>query len=522
MQDQSKENTIEDNQPTSICSTVAQPESKSRFDFMQHWHKTVIGDIYKDDDPRQYSIKKKAMITLIVGVSGVSGPLGTMIYLPGLSQISSELHASLPETDATVAVYLALLGIAPLFWASMSDLYGRKPMYIYSLVIGIVASILCAISHNIPTLLVFRAIQACGSSSGQTLGAGVIADTFDVSERGKAYSIFYLGPLLAPVLSSVVGGILSQFLGWKSTFYFLAILGGVLLFLVTFFLPETLRKKREEEKTISSDSEQLSLKEKSEHFKVLKNIKKAFIPMLLMLRDPTVLMITIYNTVIFASLYFLNPTITDTFENAYHYSSLQIGLCYLALGVGLIVGSISSGRYSDYVLKKLKEKNGPDGVYPELRIQAAYPSFALIPAGYLIYAWTTQYHVAVYAPLIGLFIYAVGQMTASTPTSVYLVDSKPGRSASAIAINNCVRCVIAAITTIFSSSSVKAIGPGILFTILAGINMLNIITVLLVRFQGRKWRTRFEMKIKATGQAKGDEETGLSPLTAVNSRMSAV
>lgn len=67
-------------------------------------------------------------------------------------------------------------------------------------------------------------------------------------------------------------------------------------------------------------------------------------------------------------------------------------------------GSVSSGRYADYIVRKLREKNGPENVYPELRLRAAFPSFALIPVGYLIYAWTTEKGVGVYAPLIGLFI----------------------------------------------------------------------------------------------------------------------
>lgn len=75
----------------------------------------------------------------------------------------------------------------------MSDAYGRKPMYIYSLSIGIVASIICALSKNIAMLIVFRAIQACGATSGQTLGAGVISDLFDVTRRGKAYGAFFIG-----------------------------------------------------------------------------------------------------------------------------------------------------------------------------------------------------------------------------------------------------------------------------------------------------------------------------------------
>lgn len=75
----------------------------------------------------------------------------------------------------------------------MSDTYGRKPMYVYSLIISVIASILCAVSRNAAMLIVFRALQAVGSSSGQTLGAGVIADTIEVADRGKAYGVFYIG-----------------------------------------------------------------------------------------------------------------------------------------------------------------------------------------------------------------------------------------------------------------------------------------------------------------------------------------
>jgi multidrug resistance protein len=107
----------------------------------------------------------------------------------------------------------------------MSDVYGRKPVYMMSLTISIIAACICANSKNIGMLIFFRALQACGAGAGQTLGAGVIADIFAVAHHGKAYGIFYIGPLFGPVLGPTVGGVLCQFLGWKSTFYFLAILG---------------------------------------------------------------------------------------------------------------------------------------------------------------------------------------------------------------------------------------------------------------------------------------------------------
>lgn len=69
----------------------------------------------------------------------------------------------------------------------------RRPVYIISIYIGIVASILCVSSKNIVMLIIFRALQASDTILGQTLGAGSIGDIFEVVDRGKAYGVFFIG-----------------------------------------------------------------------------------------------------------------------------------------------------------------------------------------------------------------------------------------------------------------------------------------------------------------------------------------
>ncbi|OAD06603.1 hypothetical protein MUCCIDRAFT_118861, partial [Mucor lusitanicus CBS 277.49] len=434
---------------------------------------------------------RKKFIVFIVALGGIYGPLSTLIYLPGILQMARDLNASIEAINATMSAYVALAGLTPLFWSSISDTYGRRPVYMMSISIGIVASILCASSNNIAMLIVFRALQASGASSGQTLGAGSIGDVFDIADRGKAYGVFFIGPLLGPSLGTLIGGFLCEFLGWQSTFYFTAIFGGVVLVLVAFFLPETVRKTR-------------PAVQKGKGSSVFKNLRVAFAPMIVMLGDPTILIMTLYGSIIFASLFFLvnhtrynassSTNAAHTFQTLYNYNSWQVGLCYLCLGVGMICGSVLSGIYSDRIIRDLRNRRGSENVYPELRLKAVYPSFILIPAGFLIYAWTTEKHVAAYGPLIGLFVYAVGQMFAVNPSSVYYVDSKPGRSASAVSLNNCARSLLGAIVTIFSTSCVRSAGPGIVFTVLAAISVVNIVFVLLVKVYGRKWRTAFEEK----------------------------
>lgn len=191
-----------------------------------------------------------------------------------------------------------------------------------------------------------------------------------------------------------------------------------------------------------------------------------------------------------------------------------------------------SGIYADHIWKKLGQKIGQENLYPELRLKASFPSFVLIPAGYLIYGWTAEKTVGLYGPLIGIAIYAIGQMLAYTPSSIYLVDSKPGRSASAFAIQNCVQLICGAITTIVSSDCLHAVGNGVLFIILAAVSLANIIPVVSVLVLGRKWRTDFENKTNTGPQQRkvitpeSTEEEKEEPigeqLAIVHSRMSIV
>ncbi|KAG2220826.1 hypothetical protein INT45_004487 [Circinella minor] len=445
------------------------------------WLEYFLGDIYVEDDPRDMTDRRRNLIIFIVALGGISGPLASMIYMPGLLAVARDLNTSVSAVNGSVSAYVIFMGVAPLIWASISDQYGRKRMYFFSNLLGLVASIICAISTNIGMLIVFRALQSCGANAGLTLGAGVIADTIPVSMRGKAYGVFYIGPLVGPVIGPTVGGFLCQYLGWQSTFYLQAILSGLLLIMTTVLLPETLRKVKPEDKSLGKNSQP----------GVLQNIIRDFKPMFLMLRDWSVINVTAYHTVIFGCLYFMNPTITSTFNKLYGYNEWQVGLCYLPLGFGFMIGSVISGKHSDTALNRAKSKRQ----IPEMRLMAAMPAFFFIPAGYLIYAWTTEKGVGVYAPLIGLFVYALGQMWAFTPTSVYLVDSKPGSSATAVGIANAARSIAGAITAIFSTSAVESVGPGILFTILAAVNILNASFIVLTYYFGEKWRIDFETNV---------------------------
>lgn len=130
------------------------------------------------------------------------------------------------------------MSIFPLWWSSFSESVGRRTIYLISFILFLLWNILSAISTSIGMLIVMRILGGGAAASVQAVGAGTIADIWEVRERGKAMGIFYLGPLMGPLFAPIIGGALAQRLGWRSTQWFLVIYGGVLLIFLFFCLPE--------------------------------------------------------------------------------------------------------------------------------------------------------------------------------------------------------------------------------------------------------------------------------------------
>ena len=134
------------------------------------------------------------------------------------------------------------MSIFPLWWSSFSETLGRRTVYLISFALFLLWNVLAAISTNIAMLIIFRLLGGGAAASVQAVGAGTIADIWEVRERGKAMGVFYLGPLMGPLLAPIIGGVLAEKLGWRSAQWALGVYGGVLLIMLFFALPETLKQ----------------------------------------------------------------------------------------------------------------------------------------------------------------------------------------------------------------------------------------------------------------------------------------
>ncbi|KAL2758707.1 hypothetical protein ACRALDRAFT_2133749, partial [Sodiomyces alcalophilus JCM 7366] len=324
--------------------------------------------------PYEYTNRTKWAITAVVALAGGLGPLGSGIFYPALPQISLEFDTRPVVANLSVALYMLAMGIFPLWWSSFSETLGRRNIYLVSFAVFIVFSILSAVSHNIAMFVVMRLLSGGASASVQAVGAGTIADIWESRERGRAMSIFYLGPLLGPLVGPIAGGALSQALGWQSTMWALAIYGGVILLLLVFCLPETLpRPKFPPATTVTANNSNENNAEGLTRTKTTESVKESTkraavlfkqlivdpLSILLYLRFPPVAITVYYAAITFGTLFALNISVQAAYSaDPYGFSPSILGLMYIPSGTGYIVASLLGGRWLDYIMAREARRAG--------------------------------------------------------------------------------------------------------------------------------------------------------------------
>ncbi|KAL9119828.1 MAG: hypothetical protein Q9187_003618 [Circinaria calcarea] len=481
------------------------------------------------EEPKHYSRRSKWFITFVVASAAATAPMGTAIIyrkegttvigyhlltrpsLASLLEISNDLHTTPTITNLSVAMYLLSMAIFPLWWSSFSETVGRRTIYILSFSLFLIWNILSALSTNIAMLVIMRILGGGAAASVQAVGAGTMADIWEPKERGKAMGIFFLGPLMGPLIAPIVGGALATKWGWRSTQWFLAIYGLVILVFLIFALPETLKQQ-----SLITDNPETEAAAKSgqpahlirlgsrqtvhDHSKkVVKCLKHGFLDPLrivLLLRFPVVLITVYYASIAFGSLYVLSISLESTFaKSPYNFSTIEVGLTYIPNSIGYLLASVFGGKWTDSIMAREAKRAGRYDakgklVYrPEDRMREnAWIAAFVYPAALVWYGWTAEKGVCWAVPLIANFFFGVGSMLIFSMSTTMLTEFMPKKSSSCVAVNNFVRNIFSCFGGVVAQPLISAIGNGWLFTGLGVIAASSSVVVWAMRRYGPQWR----------------------------------
>ncbi|KAH1552394.1 hypothetical protein KXV92_006755 [Aspergillus fumigatus] len=477
---------------------IAVPRLKRRGLFGQL---TLLAEV---ENPKTYLRKTKWFITFIVALAGSTAPMGSSILFPSLSQISKEMDAPTTVVNLNISLYMLSMSIFPLWWSSFSERLGRRTIYLVSFSLFVLFNVLSAVAHSISMLIVMRMLSGGASASVQAVGAGTIADLWDPHERGRAMSIFYLGPLCGPLLAPIVGGALAERWRWRSTMWFLAVYGGILVIFIFFALPETLANRKQphgdEQAPVEQQLSRMSSRQVV-HFtaKWLKALKMVFLDPLkivLYLRYPAVLLTVYYASITFGSLYVLNVSVEHTFStNPYNFSTIIVGCLYIPNSLGYIAASVFGGRWMDQIMQREARKAGRydehgELIYrPEDRMREnAWLGAFLYPAALIWYGWTADKGVFWFAPMAANFFFGIGSMLIFSMSTTMLTEFMPNKSSTGVALNNFMRNIFSCIGSLVTAPIIDAIGNGWLFTILGLVAFASSSVILAMKVFGPRWR----------------------------------
>ncbi|KAH3666300.1 hypothetical protein OGAPHI_004489 [Ogataea philodendri] len=212
------------------------------------------------------------------------------------------------------------------------------------------------------------------------------------------------------------------------------------------------------------------------------------------LRYPPVFLAIAYSAPCFAILYCLNMTLTYCYSRPpYNFDSLLVGLVYIPNSVTYIIASIWGGRFTDYLLEKKRQKYGV--LAPEARFGInMYVAAAIFPCALLIIGWCLDKKEHWVTPLVGTALFGFAQMIVIGTVVTYIADSLPGKGATGIALSNFIRMIMAAGISFATEPLIRALGVGVLFSILAGVTIPLSLVIVIIKLRGDHWRETFELE----------------------------
>ena len=297
----------------------------------------------------------------------------------------------------TLSAYLIAFGIMMLAHGPLSDACGRKPVILVALIAYIATSIGCALAQSIEWLIAMRIGQGLAAGAGMVIGRAMIRDVFAGAQAQKLMSNVTMTFAIAPAVAPIIGGWLHAWWGWRSVFWFLALISAGILYLTWARLPETLPAAKRQSVRVRS-------------------VTRAYAQALANRGFMRLVVVLALN---FAGLFLYIASVPTLLFDVLHFAPEEFGWFFVPVVAGIMLGAFLSGRAAD----RLR---------PHQTINLGY---ALLGSAALLNVvqalWLRPDTLMVVAPVV---LYAVGMALAAPSLTLLALDKYPERRGLASAV----------------------------------------------------------------------------------------
>ncbi|OLS40690.1 Bcr/CflA family efflux MFS transporter [Bacillus sp. MRMR6] len=353
--------------------------------------------------------KKRLQLAILLGSLGILGPFTIDMYLPSFPTIVNEFHTTASLVQISLTSCLLGLGLGQLIIGPLSDVQGRRKPLLIFLGLYLLASLICAIAPNIYFFIGARLLQGFAAAGGLVISRAIVRDLYSGRELTKFFALMVLVGNLGPIIAPIVGGGVLAFTTWTGVFLLLALVGLVLVLIVSFNLEETLPIEKRVPSNLSH---------------TIKNFGS-------LMKDRQFMGYAFTQGFIVAGIFAYVSGIPFVYQNIYGVSPQQFSFLFPVNGIALIIGSQLVGRLTDIIPEKTFLKIGlmisntaAGALLLALLLKAplivvAVPIFFLVMSIGIIsttsfaLAIETQGHIAGSASaLLGLLPFVLGSLTA--------------------------------------------------------------------------------------------------------------
>lgn len=380
-----------------------------------------------DNDPLNWLLSFKIIQLGMVAFHAFSTTFMAAGLIPSFATLLMKLNTTITACTYLTSSQIIILGIFPLLWVPLMNKYGRHQLLIISTLGTLAFNIGCVFASNYRDLMICRLFSAFFVSPGISVGGNLVSELTFSHQRGWWTGWWVLGV----TLGTHVGPFLMGFVQYQT--------GDVKYIFITFsamnfaqFLGylllggETVYKKGIETRSwkalfsiqVRSDA-QVNLGVILSPFRCYKNLK-VLIPA-----------IAYAITFTYANVA-CGVELTSLFHEKFGFNPQQIGIQFISLILGCILGEQIGGWVSDYWMKWFRPKRA---FTIEDRLWLSYPGFIIAIIGLSIYGVlleNSRDFTWRFSPLIGLFLASFGLQIVTTVLITYSIDSRPQRASEIV------------------------------------------------------------------------------------------
>ncbi|RXK35538.1 multiple drug resistance protein [Tremella mesenterica] len=414
------------------------------------------------EDPQRWGKTYKWLEIAVAAISTLCVALSSSAYSGGIEKMQLHFGASTELLTGGISLFVVGFAFGPLIWAPLSEVYGRRIIYIISYTSMTLWTGVTIASPNVASLLVFRFLAGFFGSSPLANAGGTIADVLDANQRGLGMAVYAAAPFLGPALGPITGGFLGLTLGWRSIFIFLTIFAGsvtILMFLLSAetYAPNLLRKRAA---TLSKVTGKIyRFRADAKRPITLTAVLKVSLlrPWKFLVIEPIVLILSIYIAIIYGILYLNFSAYPIVFQREHGFNTGEGGLAFLGILVGcLIAVTISATVTNPQYIKIAKSKGGR--ALPEDRLPPSIWGGILLVVGLGGFAATDGPNVHWIAPIMFGIPFGCGVVTVFLAVLGYLIDSYTIYAASVLAANSVIRSLFGAAFPLFTTYMYENLG----------------------------------------------------------------